>query len=86
MVMQHVSEMGVGICVIAEPVVIPDSPRWHGSRDGKAAIYWIPDRLESSCILVRRGRNHVVSRCGNLTVVMLPVTKRNKGRVPGVTG
>lgn len=63
-------ELGIGICIIAEPVHVPNSPFWMSSEDGKAAISWDPDRTSLyPCSPVTRGRGFVVARYREVNVV-----------------
>lgn len=63
------AEMGIDLCLVSEPeIIIPDSPLWVESEDGRAEILCAWDRL-STCPMMRRGGWFVVVGCGNLTVV-----------------
>ncbi|KMQ92618.1 reverse transcriptase [Lasius niger] len=66
---QHMIELKVGLCVISEPIRIPNTVVWFGSDDGKAAIRWNPEILRSPCTLAERGRHFVAIRCRDLYVV-----------------
>ncbi|KMQ88002.1 reverse transcriptase [Lasius niger] len=63
------SELGVGICAIAEPVRIPASATWFGSDNGMAAIRWNPDVLPWPCVPVKKGLQFAAVRCGDVHVV-----------------
>lgn len=63
---QSMIEVGAGVCVIAEPIRIPSSGHWVGSGDGRAAIKWIPETLQRSCFLVKKGQHSVTVRCGDV--------------------
>lgn len=65
----YMSELGVGICTIAEPVRIPASVTWFGCDNGTAAVRWNPDVLPWPCIPVKRGLQFAVVRCGDVHVV-----------------
>jgi len=62
---QHLAEWEIGIGVVSEPYNVPDSPFWHVSEDGRAAIYWNKDYLHSSCSLFLRGSNFVALSYGD---------------------
>src|SRR5580765_6197647 len=66
---QVMIDLQAGLCVVAEPVRIPDSPHWFGSDDGRAAIRYSPDILRRSCLPVRRGRHFVAVKCDDITVI-----------------
>lgn len=63
----YMSELGVGICTIAEPVRIPASATWFGSDNGSAAIRWNPDVLPWPCVSVKKGLQFAAVRCGVYT-------------------
>lgn len=63
-------ELKAGLCVIAEPIKIPNnSAYWFGSDDGKAAIRWNPETLQGPCTLAKRGRHFVSIRCRDVYIV-----------------
>lgn len=62
-------EKGIGICVISEPVRIPDSGLWMASRDRRAAVTWDPDRTTHPCHLAVRGQNFVAARFKDIYIV-----------------
>lgn len=61
-------ELRAGFCVIAEPVRIPNSARWFASDDGRSAIRWNPEILQTSCVLVKKGRHFVAVRFSDVSV------------------
>src|SRR5580765_7428911 len=65
---QNMIEVGAGIGIVAEPIVIPSTSYWFGSGDGRAAIRWIPEILQRSCFMVKKGRHHVTVKCGDVYV------------------
>lgn len=69
MLMQQIIEMKIGICIIAEPYIIPNNPTWAGSIDGKAAIVWIPAYVKVPGILLKQGQYSIALKWGDLTVV-----------------
>ncbi|KMQ90130.1 reverse transcriptase [Lasius niger] len=69
MLEQNMIELKVGLCVISEPIRIPNTVFWFGSDDGKAAIRWNPEILRSPCTLAGRGRHFVAIRCRDFYVV-----------------
>ncbi|XP_067216668.1 uncharacterized protein [Linepithema humile] len=69
LLVQNIAELGIRIAVVSEPYCIPDSPFWHGSKDGRAAIYWSRDRLQHGCSLFRIGDNFVAISCGDIKIV-----------------
>lgn len=62
-------DLQTGLCVVAEPVKIPDSPYWFGSNDGRAAIRCNSEILRRSCLLVKRGRHFVAVKCDDVIVI-----------------
>lgn len=65
LLMQYLLENGISICIIAEPVHIPDSPAWFCSTDKKAAIYVNYEYFKDSLQLFSKGRNYVAVKCDN---------------------
>lgn len=66
---QHMLEMEIGICTIAEPVQIPKSASWAGSKNGKAAIRWNPSKVGRSGTIVDTGEGYVAVCFGTVIVM-----------------
>lgn len=62
-------EWNIGICTIAEPRHISDSPWWFASGDRRAAIYWRPEGLSKTCSLVANGNCFVAIKYDDLYIV-----------------
>lgn len=66
---QVMIDLQTGLCVVAEPVIIPDSSNWFGSDDGRATIRCNSEILRRSCMLVKRGRHFVAVKCNDVIVI-----------------
>ncbi|XP_067216670.1 uncharacterized protein [Linepithema humile] len=81
LLVQYLTELGIGIAAVSEPYSVPDSPFWHASGSKRAAIYWNGDHLQQGCSLFRRGDNYVAISCGDVKVIscyILPGKGRNR--------
>lgn len=65
MLEQNMIDLKIGLCVISEPIRIPNTVFWFG----KAAINWNPEILRDPCTLAGKGRHFVAIRCRDFCVV-----------------
>ncbi|XP_046742525.1 uncharacterized protein LOC124409153 [Diprion similis] len=71
---QFAAEAGVDICLISEPPLAPDTPRWISSADRRAAISWGAGECRQGCRPSRRGRVFVSVTYGEMTVISVYIS------------
>lgn len=69
MMKQYMVDCNVDICLVSEPIHIPDSVFWFSSLDKRSALVWRQGNFSNTCILNQRGNYCVAAKCGSLNIV-----------------
>lgn len=59
----------IGVAVIAEPYMVPDSLTWIGDTNKRVAICWNPSLVPYSCVTQHRGDGYVMATIGHIMVI-----------------
>lgn len=63
------SEEGVEVAAIMEPVCIPENENWISSKDGKAAIHWKARELRTQCWRIIQEKEFVAIKIYNMIIM-----------------
>lgn len=78
MLQQYMSEEGIEVAAIMEPVCIPENDNWISSKDGKAVIHWKTRNLRTQCERIMHGGEFVALKLYDMVIVACYISPKYK--------
>lgn len=69
LLMHEMTTKYIGLAIIADPYMVPDSSTWIGDYSGKTAIHWNPELIPYPTITHSKGNGYVAVSINHLLIV-----------------